>query len=220
MMMCGFIGATIVNAGLDGVLGFAPTEIGPKWTLARPALISRFQTLIAKWAIAAVLTGVLTAIVLLVAAGALGMDAPEPLLLWAYGWFCAAVVAVGTLALFAVLGTPGQLVGLLLFVYLGLASAGGTVPVQALPDAFAAVSHLDPLRQILAGVRSILYLEARADAGLAEGAIATAIGLIFWLCFGAFFVRRYDRAGRDRLDPELLAYVHRSADEYRPSRQA
>jgi hypothetical protein len=78
-MMCGFIGATIVNAGLDGVLGFAPQENGPKWMLARPALISRFQTLLAKWAIAAVLTGVLTAIVLLVAAGILGMDAPDPL---------------------------------------------------------------------------------------------------------------------------------------------
>jgi hypothetical protein len=215
MMMCGFIGATIVNSGLDAVLGFAPQEIGPRWTLARPALISRFQTLIAKWAIAAVLTGVLTAIVLLVAIGILGMDAPDPLLLWIYGWFGAATVAVGTLVLFAVLGTPGQVVGLLLFVYLGLASAGGTVPIQALPDAFAAVSHLDPLRQILGGVRSILYLEARADAGLLEGFYATALGLIFWLLVGTFFVRRYDRAGRDRLDPDLLAYVHRSADEYR-----
>ena len=97
----------------------------------------------------------------------------------------------------------------------GLASAGGTVPVQALPGVFAAVSHADPLRQILGGVRSILYLEARADAGLAEGAIATAVGLLFWLGFGAFFTRRYDKAGRDRLDPDLLAYVHESADAYR-----
>lgn len=218
MMMCGFIGATIVNSGLDAVLGFAPQEIGPKWTLARPALISRFQTLIAKWAIATVLTGILTAIVLLVAIGILGMDAPDPLLLWVFGWFCTATTAVGTLVLFAVLGTPGQLVALLLFVYLGLASAGGTVPIQALPDAFAAVSHLDPLRQILGGVRSILYLEARADAGLAEGLYATALGLIFWLAAGIFFTRRYDRAGLDRLDPDLLAYVHRSADEYRDSR--
>ena len=213
-MMCGFIGATIVNAGLDGVLGFAPTEAGPRWTMARPTLISRWQTLLAKWAIAAVLTGVLTAIVLLVAAGILGMDAPDPLLLWIYGWFCAATVAIGTLSLFAALGTPGQLVALLVFVYVGLASAGGTVPIQALPSFFATISHIDPLRQILGGVRAILYLEARADAGLAEGAVATAVGLLFWLGFGALFVRRYDRAGRDRMDPELLAFVHRAADEY------
>ncbi len=215
ILMCGFIGATIVNSLLDGALGFAPTEVGPKWTMARPTLISRWQTLLAKWATATVLTGALVAVVLLVAAGILGMDAPDPLLLWLYGWFCAATVAVGTLVLFAVLGTPGQLIGLLVFVYLGLASAGGTVPIEALPGVFAAISHLDPLRQILGGVRSILYLDARADAGLAEGATATAIGLLFWVGVGAFFVRRYDRAGRDRMDPALLAYVHRSADAYR-----
>jgi YhgE/Pip-like protein len=215
ILMSGFIGATIVNSFLDGALGFAPTEVGPRWTMERPALISRWQTLLAKWAMAVVLTGILVGVFLLVAAVILGMDAPSPLLLWAYGWFGAATVAIGTLALFAVLGTPGQLVGLLVFVYVGLASAGGTVPIQALPDVFGAVSHADPLRQILGGVRSILYLEARADAGLREGAIATAIGLLFWLAFGAFFVRRYDRQGRDRMDPDLLAYVHRSAEGYR-----
>jgi ABC-type polysaccharide/polyol phosphate export permease len=214
-LMCGFIGATIVNSFLDGALGFAPTEIGPKWSMTRPTLISRFQTLLAKWAMAAVLTGLFVAVFLLVAAGLLGMDAPSPLLLWLYGWFGAATVAAGTLTLFAVLGTPGQLVGLLIFVYLGLASAGGTVPIQALPGFFAAVSHLDPLRQILGGVRSILYLESRGDAGLTEGVIATAIGLLFWLALGTFFTRLYDRRGRDRLDPQVLTYVHEAADHYR-----
>jgi YhgE/Pip-like protein len=215
ILMSGFIGATIINSFLDGALGFAPTEIGPKWAMSRPTLISRWQTLLAKWGMAVVLTGLFVAVFLLVAVGILGMDAPSPVLLWIYGWFGAATVAIGTLALFAVLGTPGQLVGLLLFVYLGLASAGGTVPLQALPSFFGAISHADPLRQILGGVRSILYLEARADAGLAEGAIATAVGLLFWLGFGAFFTRRYDKSGRDRLDPELLTYVHESADAYR-----
>jgi YhgE/Pip-like protein len=215
ILMSGFIGATIINSFLDGALGFAPTEIGPKWAMSRPTLISRWQTLLAKWGMAVVLSGLFVAVSLLVAVGILGMDAPSPVLLWLYGWFGAATVAIGTLALFAVLGTPGQLVGLLLFVYLGLASAGGTVPIQALPGFFGAISHADPLRQILGGVRSILYLEARADAGLAEGAIATAVGLLFWLGFGAFFTRRYDKAGRDRLDPDLLAYVHESADAYR-----
>jgi ABC-type multidrug transport system permease subunit len=215
ILMSGFIGATIINSFLDGALGFAPTEIGPKWTMSRPTLISRLQTLVAKWAMAVVLTAILVAVFLLVAGVILGMDTPRPLELWLYGWFGAATVAIGTLALFAVLGTPGQLVGLLVFVYLGLASAGGTVPLQALPGFFATISHADPLRQILDGVRSILYLEARADAGLREGLIATAIGLLFWLAFGTFFVRRYDKAGRDRMDPALLAYVHESADAYR-----
>jgi hypothetical protein len=29
--------------------------------------------------------------------------------------------------------------------------------------------------------------------------------LLFWLTVGASYARRYDRAGRDRLDPDLLA---------------
>ena len=108
ILMSGFIGATIINSFLDGALGFAPTEIGPKWAMSRPTLITRWQTLLAKWGMAVVLTGLFVAVFLLVAVGILGMDAPSPVLLWLYGWFGAATVAIGTLALFAVLGTPGS----------------------------------------------------------------------------------------------------------------
>ena len=45
-----------------------------------------------------------------------------------------------------------------LFVYLGLASAGGTVPVQALREPPELVSQIEPVRHILAGTRSILSL--------------------------------------------------------------
>jgi len=98
--MSGFIGATIVNTFVDGALGFAPVEIGPNWSMSRPTLITRLQTLPAKWAMATVPTGI-----------------------------------------------------------------------------------------------------------LAAGAIATAVGLLIWIAFGTFFVRRYDRQARDRMDPDLLAYV-------------
>ncbi|HTZ87248.1 MAG TPA: DUF3533 domain-containing protein [Solirubrobacteraceae bacterium] len=215
-LMCGFIGAAIVNGVLDGALGYAATEIGPRWEQRRPVLISRWQTLFAKWGVAVGLTAVLVAVMLLIAAALLGLDAPDPFLLWLYGWFCAATVAIGTLALIAVLGTQGQLVALLLFAYLGLASAGGTVPIEALPGVLKVVSHADPLRQILGGVRSILYFDGRADAGLGQGAIATGIGLVFWLAFGAFFAKSYDRKGLNRMDPALLEYVNRAADAYAP----
>jgi hypothetical protein len=109
--------------------------------------------------------------------------------------------------LFAILGTQGQLLALLLFVYLGLASAGGTVPIQALPGALKLVSQIEPLRQILAGTRSILYFNASGDAGLTRGVVAATGGLIFWLALGALVVRWYDRKGLHRLQPDLLAYV-------------
>jgi hypothetical protein len=132
-IMCGFLGGTIVNSVADAALGYSTTEIGTRWRQRQPVPINRWQTLLIKWAIIAVFTAVVTAVMLAVAAGALGMYAPHPGLLWLYTWLCAASIGIGTITLFAVAGTYGQLIGLLLFVYAGLASAGGTVPVEALP---------------------------------------------------------------------------------------
>jgi hypothetical protein len=205
-IMCGFIGGTIANSVVDSALGYATTEIGTRWRQRQPVPINRWQTLLIKWAIIAVLTAVLTAVMLAVAWG-LGMDAPNPVLLWAYTWLCAASVGAGTIALFAMAGTYGQLIGMLLFVYAGLASAGGTVPVQALPGLLRALSSIEPLRQVLAGTRSIMYFGAQADAGLTRGTLAAGLGLLFWLALGGAIVRWYDRKHLYRLHPEILAYV-------------
>ncbi len=213
-LMCGFFGATIVNSVVDSALGYSTSEIGPRWRQRQPVPINRWQTLLIKWAIVTALTAVLTAVMLLVA-WALGMTEPFPILLWLYTWLCAASVAIGTIALFAAAGTYGQLIGLLIFVYAGLASAGGTVPVQALPTFLRALSYFEPLRQVLAGTRSILYFGAQADAGLARGSIAAALGLLFWLVFGSVIVRWYDRKRLYRLEPDLLAYVGKSVQGYK-----
>jgi hypothetical protein len=75
----------------------------------------------------------LTTVMLAVADGRLGMYAPYPALLWLHAWLCSTSVGLGAIVLFAVAGSYGQLIALLLFVYAGLASAGGSVPVEALP---------------------------------------------------------------------------------------
>jgi Protein of unknown function (DUF3533) len=214
-LMCGFLGATIVNAAVDGATGYATTEIGPRWHQRQPLPINRWQTLLIKWAIAAVLTGVVSGVVVAVAVGALRMDAPDVAWLWLFMWLCSASVAAGTIGLLAVLGTPGQLVAILVFVYLGLAAAGGTVPVQALPGLLRAVSPVDPLREILAGTRSILYFNARADAGLAGGVLAAGLGLVLWIAVGTAVVRWYDHRGLQRMRPELLAHVNAAVQSYR-----
>jgi hypothetical protein len=213
-VMCGFIGATIINATVDAATGYATTDVGPKWRQRPPLPINRWQTLLTKWTMAAPITGLLTGLVLLVAVGLLNMDAPNPGYLWLFTWLSAASVAAGTLVLFAILGTQGQLIALLLFVYLGLASAGGTVPLEALPGPLKLVSEIEPLRQILAGVRSILYFNSGGSAGLTRGLITATAGLIFWLALGAAVVRWYDRKGLHRLQPDLLAHVQRSISEY------
>ena len=50
--MCGFIGATIVNSSVDAALGYATSETGPWWRQRLPRPITRWQTLLAKWAVA------------------------------------------------------------------------------------------------------------------------------------------------------------------------
>jgi uncharacterized phage infection (PIP) family protein YhgE len=214
-LFCGFLGATIVNSVVDAGLGYATTEAGPRWSQRPPVPINRWQTLLVKWAIVVALSAVLTAVVLVVAAGVLGMDAPHPALLWLFTWLCAASVGVGTIVLFAVAGTFGQLIGLLIFVYAGLASAGGTVPVQALPGFFRFLSNFEPLRQVLAGTRSIMYFNAQADAGLTRGTLAAGLGLLFWLAVGTAIVKWYDRKRLYRLDPDVLAHVNASVQAYR-----
>jgi YhgE/Pip-like protein len=204
-LMCGFLAATIINATVDAATGYATTDIGPRWSQRAPLPINRWQTLITKCALALALTGLLTGLMLVLAIG----------VLWLFTWLCAASVAAGTLVLFAILGTQGQLIALLLFVYLGLASAGGTVPIQALPGPLKLVSEIEPLRQILAGTRSILYFNAVGDAGLTRGFIAATAGLIFWVALGVVVVRWYDRKGLHRLRPDLLAYVQESISTYR-----
>ena len=214
-LMCGFLGGVIVNSSVDAALGYATTEIGPRWRQSLPLPISRWQTLILKWVIAAVLTALTTGLMILVAAGILGMDTPHPFELWLLAWLAATSVAAGTIVLFATLGASiGQLLAVLLFVYVGLASAGGTVPLEALPSYLRWLAEIEPLRQILDGTRAILYFDARWDAGLTRAVSAAAGGLVLWLVAGTAAVRWYDRKGLSRMNPELLEYVRGAAQAY------
>ena len=142
------------------------------------------------------------------------MDAPNVWLLWLFTSFAAIVVALGTLVFFAALGTLGQLAAILVFVYLALASSGGTIPLQALPPVLKFAGNFEPLRQILDGVRAILYFDSAGPAGLTRGFVMTTVGLILWLVLGALITNWYDRRKLYRMHPELLAYVHRSVQAY------
>jgi ABC-type multidrug transport system permease subunit len=145
----------------------------------------------------------------------LGMNSPDFLSLWLLCWFAAMVVAVGTLVLFAALGTLGQLIALLIFVYLALASSGGTVPLDALSGFFRFFANFEPLRQILDGVRAILYFGGRGDAGLTRAWAASAIGLLVWVGVGLGVTTWYDRKRLYRMPPDLMEHIDRAVAGYR-----
>ena len=198
-IMCGFLGGILVNTTVDAALGYGITEIGPKWRQRMPVPISRWQTLLSKWVVALVLVPILTAILLLVSVGLLHMNAPYVWELWLFTSFAAVTIAAGTLALLAAFGALGQMIALLVFIYLALASSGGTIPLQALPTGLRFVAFFEPLRQVLDGVRAILYFGAAGSAGLTCGLVLTAIGLVFWFVVGVAVTIWYDRQGLDRL---------------------
>ncbi len=213
-IMCGFLGGILVNTTVDATLGYGITEIGPKWRQRMPVPISRWQTLLSKWLIALVLVPILTLILLLVSVGLLHMNAPHVWELWLFMSFAAVTIAAGTLALLAAFGALGQMIALLVFIYLALASSGGTIPLQALPTGLRFVALFEPLRQVLDGVRAILYFGAAGDAGLTRGVVLTSIGLVFWVVVGVVVTTWYDRRGLDRLPAALLEYVQQSARVY------
>jgi YhgE/Pip-like protein len=213
-IMCGFLGAVLVNSSIDAALGYGTTEIGPRWRQRIPVAISRWQTLLAKWSVALITVPILTGILLLVAVGLLHMNAPYAGELWLFTSFAGIAIAAGTLALFAAFGSLGQLLAMLLFVYLALASSGGTIPVQALPSFFRFAANFEPLRQVLGGVRAILYFNAQGNAGLTRGLVLTAVGVVFWVIVGTAVTKWYDRRGMDRVQPDVLAFAQRSARAY------
>ncbi len=212
-MLAGFVGATIINSSLDGALGYATTELGPRWRQRRPQPIARRQTLILKWTVALVAIPILTATIVGVAAGILRMDAPHTALLWAVLTLASLMVAFTTLTLFAAFGSIGQVLAMLALVYLSLASSGGTVPTQALPGFYNFVGHIEPLRQVLSAARAVLYFSAQGNAGLTHAAVVLGAELVAAVIVGIAITSWYDRRGLYRLSPELIAYISRAADE-------
>ena len=213
-ILSGFIAATLINSSIDSALGYATSDIGPRWRQRRPVAIDRRQTFLTKWAIAAITVPVLTGILVLIAAGALGMYAPHVVLLWLLATLAALMIATGTLALLAAFGSIGQLLAMILLIYLSLASSGGTVPIQALPGIFNIVGHVEPLRQVLTGTRAIMYFDAKGDAGLTHSLIVIASELLFWAAIGLAMTSWYDRRKLDRISPEILSNVGQAIERY------
>ncbi|WP_454197697.1 DUF3533 domain-containing protein [Nocardia sp. Marseille-Q1738] len=197
LLLAGFTGAMIIHTLVDSVLGFTPTEYGP-WFVHPPATgISRFRTLLVKWAVVATAAPILSGIFLAVAK-ALDVPLGSSLLLWLYGTLAIIAVGVTALAVLAAFGTAGLMVNLVLFVVLGLPSSAATVPLEATPTYIANLAAFEPMHQIYLAVRAILFFDARIEAGFGQGLWMTVLGLGVGLLLGAGVTYAYDRRGLHR----------------------
>ncbi len=201
LLLGGFVGSFVVSRGVDSMLGLVPAEFGPVSRFADQVKISRFRTLLIKWA-SMVLLALLTSGVYILIAGRLGMPIQHGLPLWLFGAFAIAAVGITSTSLIAVLGSLGLLVSMFVFVILGLPSTGATVPLQATPPYFGWLATFDPMHQVFLGARALLYLDGRADAGLSQSVELSAIGLVIGLLLGGIVTRVYDRRDDHRIPSE------------------
>ena len=152
LLLAGFTGSIVVSTLVDSMLGYVPAEWGPVYRFAEQVRISRLQTLMVKWAIMVVLALLTSAVYMAIAHG-LGMPIPLGWQLWLYGVFAISAVGVTSSSLIAVLGSMGLLFSMLVFVILGLPSAGATVPLEAVPPFFRWLAEFEPMHQVFLGVR-------------------------------------------------------------------
>ncbi|KOG15481.1 MULTISPECIES: YhgE/Pip domain-containing protein [Streptomyces] len=202
LVLGGFIGGNLVNTGVDTALGYADSELGP-WHTRRPTVpIDRTRTLVVKMVMTAGISVLTTTLVMVATIGILDMDASHLPMLWLFSYCSTVAVGLGVQAINAAFGGIGQLVSMFVFIALALPSSGATVPLEATPGFYRFLGVFEPMHQLSAGVRSILYFDARADAGLARGWIMIAIGTVLALAFGFAMTRYYDRRGLRRLTPQ------------------
>jgi uncharacterized phage infection (PIP) family protein YhgE len=202
LLLAGFTGSIVISMLVDSMLGFVPAEFGPVYRFAEQVKISRFRTLLIKWALTVVLA-LLTSAGYILIATKLGMPIQNILALWLFGVFAIAAVGITSTSLIAILGALGLLVSMFVFVILGLPSAGATMPLQATPSFFGWLAKFEPMHQVYLGARALLYLDGRADAGLTQSLELTAVGLVIGLLLGGIVTRIYDRRGYHRLPPGL-----------------
>ncbi|WP_413810894.1 SNG1 family protein [Streptomyces sp. OE57] len=202
LVVCGMLSANVISGQADHALGYTHNDMGPV-RLHRPLIrATRAQTLAISSTLMIGLSLLMGTMVMVGAVGIMGMDASHLPLLWLYSVCAIAVSGIGALALLAVFGTPGMLVVTLVFIGMAVPTAGATTPIEALPGFYRFLAEFEPLRQITGGVRSILYYDAQADAGLARGWVMMAAGLGVAGLFGFGVTGWYDRKGLHRIPAE------------------
>ncbi|EGD55557.1 DUF3533 domain-containing protein [Gordonia neofelifaecis] len=210
VLLAGFTGAMLVNTLVDGSLGFVASEIGPRMILRRSLGLNRLQALLIKWGVM-VATSVVVSTAYLGIASALDMPVEHRSTLWAYSTLAIIAVGITALSVVSAFGGIGMLINMFVFVFLGLPSAGATIPLEAAPRAFAWLSSFEPLHQVYLGVRAILYFDARGSAGLTHAVIMTLIGLAVGVAMGLGTAYYYERKGLPRLTVHDLAQERTTA---------
>lgn len=158
--LAAFGGAAVVFFGVSGVSeGLASRNLRPSHA--------------GLWTVMLFLGGLYTALAagaeLGVAFGVLGVEHEATTLqvMLFLGLAIGAIMAVVMLFM-ALFGSAGIGIAAVLGVLLGLVSAGGLAPTEALPGFYKVYANWLPLRYAIDGLRSLLFFDGRSAAGLGD----------------------------------------------------
>jgi uncharacterized phage infection (PIP) family protein YhgE len=99
--------------------------------------------------------------------------------------------------LLAALGPRGGiLTGSLLIISVGLATSGGTTPVENLPAFFRTLSSVLPFEYMTEGTRALLFYGGRIDAGLGDALLVLLAYLVGAVVLGGLISLVGDRLTR------------------------
>jgi len=177
-LILGFIGANALYGGLTTFAGAVAARTGRE--------PSRLRLFLAAMVLGFVLALLLGAVESLVAFGLYGVY-HEAGVFYALS-FLVLVSAVSlflALVLLVALGPRGGiLTGSFLIISLGLATSGGTTPVQNLPGFFRSLSGVLPFEHMTEGIRALLFYDGRLEAGLGAALWVLAVYLLSSILLG------------------------------------
>ncbi|MFF0388282.1 YhgE/Pip domain-containing protein [Kitasatospora sp. NPDC004615] len=205
LVLGGMLGANVIHTQLDTALGYIASEKGPFRTTKPVQHISRVRHFAVGSVLMVVLSMATSALAMAAAVGVVGIDASHLPQLWIFGTCATASMGITALALLAAFGTPGPIISMLVLIGLAIPSAGATIPLEALPGFYRFLADFEPFRQVVDGVRSILYFDAQAEAGLGRAWSMVGIGFAVSLLLGLAITRLYDRKGLHRTAPHTPA---------------
>ncbi|MCC3264705.1 YhgE/Pip domain-containing protein [Arthrobacter gengyunqii] len=192
LMVVGVSGSVALHFLLDARLGVAPIELGPRFTLGPQRRPARWVTFLVKWGIV-VLAALPTAGLMMWVASAVGMPIPHGGLFFLTTWLSIVTVSAVTFALIGVFGSAGMILSLIYVVFMGLPSASGVVPLEALPGFFRFIARGEPLYQMTMANRAVLYFDADASAGVQSGIIGMLIIILIAVVVALAFSAIYDK---------------------------
>lgn len=196
LMVVGLSGTAAIHFLVDSRLGVAPVEMGPRFVLGPRLQPARWTAALVKWGI--VVVGALpTAGIMMWVANAVGMPIPHGGLFFFTSWLSIVTVSAVMMALITLMGSAGMLVALVYVVFMGLPSATGVVPLEALPGFFRAIAPIEPLFHMTMANRAVLYFNADADAGVQSGILGllviTAVAVVVAVIAAVLYDRRLGR---------------------------